>query len=105
LKVDALRVKLGPISFVCSMKCNDLMSEYIISRSDGGRNCDCPCVVTGNKVITGPFTWRRRTIDKSSFINLEEFESHLVGLFAITVAFGHVIEDRAMMRLGPFVPL
>ena len=83
------------------MKCDDLVSEYIVSRGDGGWNCDRPRVIVGDEIIARPFSRRRRSVDETSFVNLEELKSVPVSLFAITVALGHVVDDGAVMRLGP----
>ncbi len=87
------------------MKRNDLMSEYIVARSDRGRNRDRPGVVVGDEIVRFPEPRGRRTTNETSFLDLEEFQTHLVSFLTITSTLCHVVNDRSVMRLGPLVPL
>ena len=93
------------IGFVGTLKRYDLVSEYILAWGNGGRNPDPPRIVVGDEIVGCPRAGRRRTIDKSSFGNLEELESRFLRLFTLTVTLCHVVVDRSMMRHSPLIPL
>ena len=63
------------------------------------------CLRLTDKLIVGPGAWRVRTVDQTTLVDLEPDEAILVSLGAVARAASQVIEDRAVVRLGPSVPL
>lgn len=104
LKVDALRVGLGSVGVASRVKGNDLMSENIVARSDTGRDGDGPGVAVGNEVVAGPVTRVGATVE-TALCDLSEGEAGLVDRAAVSVARGEVVNDGAVVRLRPGVPL
>ena len=67
--------------------------------------CELPAVIVGNQLIRCPCSRRGSISDETCLIDLEEFESGFIDRRAISIAVRKVIDDRAVMRIRPGVPL
>lgn len=105
LDVDALHVVLGTIGLSSRVQGNQLMTENIVSISHGLRNRKGVRVVVLDHVVTGPSTWGVAAVNQTLLVDLEELQAGLVGLGAVAVARSQVVQDRAVVTLGPLGPL
>lgn len=106
LNVEALRVVLGAVEVAAGVKGDDLVAKDVLAGTDVGGNLDHPAVVVVNEDIGSPPARGLGTVDKTSLGDLEELESSLLNLVAASVtARGKVVNDGAVVRLGPGVPL
>ncbi len=105
LEVDALRVILRAILLVRRMQRDDLVTKDVVARGHGLGDRDGPAVVGGDELIGCPFAGLVRVIEHALGRNLVEFQGGLVGGGAFAVAVGEVVDDRAVMGLGPSGPL
>lgn len=81
------------------------MTKNVVPISHGLRDRERVRVVVLDHVVAGPGTRRVAAIDETLGVDLEEFQTGLVGLGAVAIAGGQVVEDRAMVALGPRSPL
>ena len=66
-----------------------------------GRVCDDLAVLT-DKLVRGPLVGG--SVKDTSTVELEELEALLLSLGAVALALGKVVQDGAVVRLGPGVP-
>ena len=62
-------------------------------------------VVVLDHVVASPSTRGAAAVDQTLLVDLEELEAGLVDLGAVAVAGGQVVEDGAVVGLGPLGPL
>lgn len=73
---------------------------------DVGRDLDHPGVAVGNQLVGTPDARCAGTVDQANLVDLEELKVSLLdSLTAGTAAAGEVVDDGAVMRVGPSVPL
>jgi hypothetical protein len=96
---------LGTVGIASRVQANDLVTENVVTSGNGARDGHSAAVVGGNEIVRCPFTRDVAAIDQTSLIDLEELEGGLVDLGAVTLAVGHVGDDRAVVALGPLSPL
>ena len=86
------------------MEGDDLVAEDVLAGSDVLGDSDGPGVAVGDQVIGGPAVGS--SVVEALLIDLEEGEVTGGGGGAVVAgALGEVVEDGAVVRLGPGVPL
>lgn len=105
LEVDALRVILRAIFVVRRVQCDDLVTKDVVARGHVLGDRDGPAVVGGDELIGCPVAGLGGVIEHALGGNLVEFQGGLVGGGAFAVAIREIVDDRAVMGLGPIGPL
>lgn len=105
LNVNTLHVVLRPVLLASRVQRNQLMAQNIVAVRNSLGHGERVGVVVLNHVVTGPGTRRVAAIDQTLLVDLEELEAGLVDLGAVAVAGGQVVEDGAVVGLGPLGPL
>lgn len=105
LEVKALRVILGTVLHFGTVQSHQLVTEDIVTRSDGLGNFDHPAVVVLDQLVITPGTRNIRVVHQANAVDLEELERGLVNRFAALTAVGQIVHDGTVVRVGPFGPL
>ena len=87
------------------MESDDLVAEDVVSWGDGGWDGDGSGQVVGHQSIGSPGTWSSRVVEETRLGDLEPLEGGLVDGSAITTAVCEVVDDWAVVRLWPCVPV
>ena len=103
LDVDALGVGLGAILLACGVQGNDFVAQDVVARGERLGDVDGPLVAVGDQLVRGPGVGGG--VDDTGGGELEEGEGLLVGGGAVAVALSQVVDDGAVVGLGPGVPL
>lgn len=103
LEVDALGVGLGAVGVASGVKGDDLVTEDVAARGEVGGNGEVPREAVGDEVVGGPVTGVGARVQASSG-DLGELKSRRVRGGKVGDG-GEVVNDRAMVRVGPGVPL
>jgi len=121
LDVDALGVGLGAVLLwlllvcvvvvfvnirsylACGVQGDDLVAEDVVARGEGLGDVDGPLVAVGDELVGAPLVGGG--VDDTDLSELEEAQALLVGVGAVARALGQVVDDRAVVGLGPGVPL
>lgn len=104
-QIDALRIILSAVLCARRVQCNNLMAEHVVARLDRAGDRHSPAVVVGNQLVRRPGPRHIGVVDQARLIDLEEFERRLVDCGAVTVAFGQVVNHRAVVAVRPGGPL
>lgn len=105
LEVDTLRVILRAIFVVRRMQRDDLVTQDVVARGHVLGDRDGPAVIGGDELIGCPVSGLVRVVEHALGGNLVEFQGGLVGGGAFAVAIGKVVDDGAVVGLGPIGPL
>lgn len=106
LEVEALGVVLGTVLLATGVEGDDLVSENVEAGLDVLGDLDHPAVAVGDELVGGVLAGGGGAVDQTLLADLEELEGLLVdGLAAAGAAGGEVVEDGALVGLGPGVPL
>lgn len=105
MQVEALRVVLSTIFGSSTVQSNELVSQDVVAGGKCGRNLNQPAVVVGDQLVIAPGSRNGSVIHKSHAINLEELQCRLVNSFARVTTVCEVVNDRAMVCVGPGRPL
>lgn len=105
-KAEALGVVLSTVLLAGRVKSNDLVAEDVVTRGNALRDLDHPSDTIVQELVGTIGAGGGRAINETDLANLEEFEGGLVdrGTTGITAA-GEVVDDGAVVRIGPGVPL
>lgn len=87
------------------MQGDDLVAEDVVASGDAAGDGHGPAVVVGDQVVGGPGTGGTAAIDETALADLEPLEGGLVDGRAVAVAAGEVVDDGAVVALGPLSPL
>lgn len=85
------------------MQGNDLVAQDVVAGGEALGDVDGPGVVVGDELVGGPLVGGG--VEDTRLVELEEAQGGLVGLGAVALALREVVEDRAVVALGPGVPL
>lgn len=105
MQVEALRVVLSTIFGASTVQGNELVAQDVVAGGKGGRNLDQPTVVVGDQLVIAPGSRNGSVIHESDAINLEELQCRLVNGFAGVTTVCEIVNDWAMMCVGPSRPL
>lgn len=108
LEIDAMWIVLCPVEDSGTVQCDDLMSEHIASWRDGGWYGYSPAVVRISELVRRPISClacSSRFAQQPSRVNFVELELRFVDATAGPVATREVVNDGAVVRLGPRTPL
>ena len=103
LDVDALGVGLGAVLLPGRVQGDDLVAQDVVARGERLGDVDGPLVAVGDELVRGPLVGGG--VDDADLGQLEEAQALLVGVGAVAGALGQVVDDRAVVGLGPGVPL
>ncbi|GJC98596.1 hypothetical protein ColKHC_07422 [Colletotrichum higginsianum] len=99
LDVEALGVVLGAVLLAGGVESNDLVAPDVLAGLQGGGDGDLPGEVLGDELVGSP-----AAAGETSLLDLEELERGLVDGGAVVTARGEVVDDGALVGLGPGVP-
>lgn len=105
LNIDTLHIVLRTVLLTSRVQRDQLMAQNIVAVRNSLGHRERVGVVVFNHVVTGPGTRGIAAVDQTLLVDLEELEAGLVDLGAVSVAGGQVVEDGAVVRLGPLGPL
>jgi hypothetical protein len=103
LDVDALRVRLRAVFLASTVQSDDFVTQDVVARGEGLGDVDGPLVAVGDELVGAPLVGGG--VDDTRRGELEEGEGLLVGGGAVALALGEVVDDGAVVGLGPGVPL
>ena len=84
------------------MKGDDLVAQDVVAGLQVGRDLDLVAEVVADNLVAGPGAWGRAR-DKTLLLDLKELKGGLVDGGRV-IRRGEVVNDRAVVRLGPCVP-
>lgn len=108
LQVDALGVELGAALLEALVEGDDLVAEDVVSGLDVGGDLDAHAEVVLEELVVRPEAGASPAgaeLDLALLLDLEPLEGVLVGVGAVAAAVGEVVDDGAVVALGPCVPL
>jgi hypothetical protein len=105
LQVEALHIILSTIFGASTVQGNELVSQNVVAGGKGGRNLNQPAVIVGNQLIITPDSRDSSVIHETYAINFEELQCRFVNGFARVTTVGEIVNDWAMVRVGPRRPL
>lgn len=105
LQVEARGVVLSTTLSAGGVESDQLVTEDIVSWGNRLGDFDEPGVVVLDQLIVTPDTGDARAINNTDTIDLEELKGGLVNRGTVGLAAGKVVNNRAMVRFGPWGPL
>jgi len=103
LDVDALRVGLRTVLLSRRVQGDNFVAQDVVARGEGLGDVDGPLVAVGDQLVGAPGVGGG--VDDARRGELEEGQALLVGGGAVALALGQVVDDGAVVGLGPGVPL
>lgn len=105
LQVKARGVVLGTTLSAGGVESNQFVTEHIVSRGDRLGDLDEPGVVVLDQLVVTPDTGDTGAINNTDTIDLEELKRGLVNRGTVGLTAGKVVDDRTVVRFGPWGPL
>lgn len=102
LEIDALGVVLGAVGVPGRVEGDDLVAQDVVSGLQVGRDLDLVAEVVAEDLVGGPGAWGGAG-DEALLLDLDELERGLVHGGRV-VRRCKVVNNRAVVRLGPGVP-
>ena len=87
------------------MQSDDFVAEDVVAGRDALGDRDSPAVVVGDQLVGSPGAWGSCIVDKPTGADLEKLELRLVNVSAAPRALGQIIQNGAVMAVGPWRPL
>lgn len=104
LEVDALGVGLGAVGLSGGVEGEDLVAENVVTRGETLGDGDRPSEAVGDEVVGGPVAGVGAGV-QACLGDLGELKRSLVDGGEVTGDGGDVVDNRAVVALGPGVPL
>jgi hypothetical protein len=104
LEVDALGIGLGAVGVASRVQGEDLVAEDVVAGGQVAGDVDGPGVAVADQVVRGPVAGVGARVE-AGLADLGKGERALVDRGKVARDGGQVVDDGAVVRVGPGVPL